>query len=124
MTSSTGTSTYDVADLSLADEGDRLIAWAAREMPVLGLIRERFERERRSPASGSAPASTSPARRPISPSPCERRATSDSAPATRCRPRTRSPPSPPITRPTFAVKGEDNAATSTTSMRFSITAPI
>jgi len=46
MTSSTGTSTYDVADLSLADEGDRLIAWAAREMPVLGLIRERFERER------------------------------------------------------------------------------
>ena len=30
---STGTSTYDVADLSLADEGDRLIAWAARESP-------------------------------------------------------------------------------------------
>src|ERR1019366_7233340 len=46
MTSSTGTSEYDVADLSLADEGDRLIAWAAREMPVLGLIQERFERER------------------------------------------------------------------------------
>ena len=46
MTSSAGTSTSDVADLSLADEGDRLIAWAAREMPVLGLIRERFERER------------------------------------------------------------------------------
>ena len=46
MTSSAGASTHDVADLSLADEGDRLIAWAAREMPVLGLIRERFERER------------------------------------------------------------------------------
>ena len=36
----------DVADLALADEGDRLIAWAAREMPVLALIRERFERDR------------------------------------------------------------------------------
>ncbi len=32
----------DVADLSLAAEGDRLIGWAAREMPVLSLIRERF----------------------------------------------------------------------------------
>jgi len=46
MTSTPGTSKHDVADLSLADEGDRLIAWAAREMPVLGLIRERFEKER------------------------------------------------------------------------------
>ena len=36
----------DVADLSLAGEGDRLISWAAREMPVLRLIRERFEREK------------------------------------------------------------------------------
>jgi adenosylhomocysteinase len=36
----------DVADLSLADEGDRLIAWSAKEMPVLRLIRERFARER------------------------------------------------------------------------------
>jgi adenosylhomocysteinase len=35
----------DVADLGLADEGDRLIQWAALEMPVLRLIRERFERE-------------------------------------------------------------------------------
>ncbi|MBJ7609762.1 MAG: adenosylhomocysteinase [Candidatus Dormibacteraeota bacterium] len=35
----------DVADLSLADEGDRLIEWAALEMPVLRLIRERFEAE-------------------------------------------------------------------------------
>jgi len=35
----------DVADLALADEGERLIDWAALEMPVLRLIRERFERE-------------------------------------------------------------------------------
>ncbi len=45
----TGTSTlpaHDVADLSLAAEGERRIEWAEREMPVLRLIRERFERER------------------------------------------------------------------------------
>ncbi len=37
---------HDVTDLSLADEGVRRIEWAEREMPVLRLIRERFERER------------------------------------------------------------------------------
>ena len=37
--------THDVADLGLADEGVRRIEWAAREMPVLRLIGERFERE-------------------------------------------------------------------------------
>jgi adenosylhomocysteinase len=37
--------THDVADLGLATEGQRLIEWAAQEMPVLRLIRERFERE-------------------------------------------------------------------------------
>jgi adenosylhomocysteinase len=37
---------HDVSDLSLADEGVRRIEWAEREMPVLRLIRERFERER------------------------------------------------------------------------------
>ncbi|HUG14249.1 MAG TPA: adenosylhomocysteinase [Thermomicrobiales bacterium] len=37
---------YDIVDRSLADEGHRRIAWAAREMPVLSLIRERFEREK------------------------------------------------------------------------------
>jgi adenosylhomocysteinase len=36
---------YDVADLSLAEEGRRRVAWAAREMPVLGLIEERFRAE-------------------------------------------------------------------------------
>jgi len=40
------TMTHDVADLGLAAEGQRLIEWAAQEMPVLRLIRERFEREK------------------------------------------------------------------------------
>jgi adenosylhomocysteinase len=47
MTSATTHSPHgDVADPSLAGEGQRLIEWAAREMPVLALIRERFARER------------------------------------------------------------------------------
>jgi S-adenosylhomocysteine hydrolase len=29
----------DVKDLALADDGNRRIEWAAREMPVIGLIR-------------------------------------------------------------------------------------
>jgi adenosylhomocysteinase len=37
---------YDVKDINLADEGRRRIEWAEKEMPVLRLIRERFERER------------------------------------------------------------------------------
>jgi adenosylhomocysteinase len=37
---------HDVIDLGLASEGVRRIEWAEREMPVLRLIRERFERER------------------------------------------------------------------------------
>ncbi len=37
---------YDVKELSLADDGVKRIEWAAREMPVIGLIRERFGRER------------------------------------------------------------------------------
>src|SRR6476659_1382899 len=36
---------HDVIDLGLASEGVRRIEWAEREMPVLRLIRERFERE-------------------------------------------------------------------------------
>jgi len=36
---------HDVADLSLASEGERLIGWAGQQMPVLRIIRERFERE-------------------------------------------------------------------------------
>ena len=36
---------YDVKDLSLADQGRLHIEWAAREMPVLAQLRERFDRE-------------------------------------------------------------------------------
>ena len=37
---------HDVANLGLVEEGVRRIEWAEREMPVLRLIRQRFERER------------------------------------------------------------------------------
>jgi adenosylhomocysteinase len=37
---------YDIADISLAEGGERRIAWAARRMPVLAAIQERFEKER------------------------------------------------------------------------------
>ena len=40
----------DIRDAALAPEGHRRIEWAAREMPVVRLIRERFARER--PLSG------------------------------------------------------------------------
>ena len=43
--SATGPRTADVADPSLATEGVRRIEWAEREMPVLRLIRERFDKE-------------------------------------------------------------------------------
>jgi adenosylhomocysteinase len=36
----------DVADPALAEQGVALVDWAAREMPVLRLVRERFEKER------------------------------------------------------------------------------
>jgi adenosylhomocysteinase len=37
---------FDIRDASLADEGVRRIEWASQDMPVLGRIRERFEKER------------------------------------------------------------------------------
>ena len=37
---------YDVKDIELAEAGRKRIEWAEKEMPVLQLIRERFERER------------------------------------------------------------------------------
>jgi adenosylhomocysteinase len=37
---------YDVADLALAPEGEARIGWAAGQMPVLAMIRERFAAER------------------------------------------------------------------------------
>ncbi len=36
---------YDIADIGIADVGHRRIEWAARRMPVLEAIRERFERD-------------------------------------------------------------------------------
>lgn len=41
---------YEVKDLKLADAGLKRIEWAAREMPVLSLIRKRFESDK--PLSG------------------------------------------------------------------------
>src|SRR5437879_5189906 len=41
---------HDVKDLSLARHGRDRIEWAATQMPGLGVIRERFEREK--PLSG------------------------------------------------------------------------
>jgi adenosylhomocysteinase len=40
------TQAADVKDIKLAAEGQNLVDWAAREMPVLALIRERFTKER------------------------------------------------------------------------------
>jgi adenosylhomocysteinase len=37
---------YDVKDMSLAESGRQRIEWAAREMPVVRLIRERFDAEK------------------------------------------------------------------------------
>ena len=37
---------YDIKDIALADVGKQRIEWAAREMPVLGLIRRRFAKEK------------------------------------------------------------------------------
>jgi adenosylhomocysteinase len=37
---------YDIKDISLAEQGRKRIDWAEVEMPVLRLIRERFEREK------------------------------------------------------------------------------
>jgi len=46
MTANATLPAHDVTDLALAAEGVRRIEWAEREMPVLRLIRERFERDR------------------------------------------------------------------------------
>ncbi len=40
------TDSYDVKDISLAAQGRLRTQWAAQEMPVLGLISERFEKEK------------------------------------------------------------------------------
>ena len=43
--SPTNTRAFDIKDPSLAAEGRRRIDWASREMPVLGQIRDQFDRE-------------------------------------------------------------------------------
>ncbi len=42
----TAAKSHDIADIGLADAGQRRIEWADRQMPVLRSIRERFESER------------------------------------------------------------------------------
>lgn len=42
----TETIKYEIADINLADLGQQRIDWAAKEMPVLLKIRERFEKEK------------------------------------------------------------------------------
>src|SRR5215212_6402339 len=37
--------TYDIADIKLADKGRFRMQWAAKEMPVLDLLEERFKKE-------------------------------------------------------------------------------
>ena len=37
---------YKVKDIGLADQGELNIGWATDHMPVLGIIKERFEREK------------------------------------------------------------------------------
>ena len=37
---------FDVKDIGLAKQGKQRIEWAEREMPVLRLIRERFNEEK------------------------------------------------------------------------------
>ncbi|HWV25182.1 MAG TPA: adenosylhomocysteinase [Thermomicrobiales bacterium] len=46
MATTPDTRDFDIKDPSLAAAGHRRIAWAAREMPVLASIKERFEQEK------------------------------------------------------------------------------
>ena len=41
---STKVKEYDIADIGLADKGRFRMQWAAKEMPVLDLLEERFKR--------------------------------------------------------------------------------
>src|SRR5438105_697075 len=45
MTIATKELTYDIADIKLADKGRFRMQWAAKEMPVLDLLEERFKQE-------------------------------------------------------------------------------
>ncbi len=44
--SGTAEASHDIRDINLAGDGKRRISWAAREMPVLELIQQRFQKER------------------------------------------------------------------------------
>lgn len=41
-----GSISFDIKDVNLAEKGKLRIDWAAKEMPVLGLIKKRFEKEK------------------------------------------------------------------------------
>ena len=45
MTTAVKEQSYDIADLNLADKGRFRMQWAAKEMPVLDLLEERFKKE-------------------------------------------------------------------------------
>ncbi|MQY76864.1 MAG: hypothetical protein GH155_04465, partial [Spirochaeta sp.] len=37
---------YDIKDIKLAGKGKQRIEWAAEQMPVLGLVKKRFRKEK------------------------------------------------------------------------------
>jgi len=45
MSTPTKERSYDIADINLADKGRFRMEWAAKEMPVLSLLEERFQKE-------------------------------------------------------------------------------
>ena len=49
---------YDVKDIKLADQGKLKIEWAEATMPVLRLIKKRFQREQPLKGCASRPACT------------------------------------------------------------------
>jgi adenosylhomocysteinase len=55
---------YDIADINLAERGRFRMQWAAKEMPVLDLIEERFKQEQPFKGIRMAAPCTSPPRRP------------------------------------------------------------
>ena len=104
----------DVADPSLSGDGQRLIDWAAREMPVLRIIRERFRD--RAPSRGTAyrcvPACHQRDGQPGDHAQSRRRACDALREQSAVHP---GPRSQLRSRgiygiPTFAVKGEDSAS--------------
>ena len=111
---------HDVADLGLAAEGVTRIEWAEREMPVLRLIRERFEQEQpldglRIGACLHVTTETANLMRTLKAGGAEIAL----APRTRCRPRTTSRPRswPSTASPSSPVAARIATATTATSTR-------